>query len=153
MPFDDLAEDDEEVQDTGEKALDDLAGTVSSSGSDTTSEEIGTDDDDRAKNADEEGDSSTSEYDPMEDPAFPTAKNQTQHSVYCLPDTWEAIDGSSGLLFEAEVNLRRSGYANVQKRELHNALLVAAAEQLTAEDLAEAFIEARENGSSEIDEN
>jgi len=55
-----------------------------------------------------------SEYDLQNDPAFPTAKAQTQHSVYCLPDTWDTIDGSSGLLFEAEIKLRRSGYGSVQ---------------------------------------
>jgi len=89
-----------------------------------------------------------SEYDLQNDPAFPTAKAQTQHSVYCLPDTWDTIDGSSGLLFEAEIKLRRSGYGSVQKRELHNALLLAAAKQLTVEDISEAFIQTRENRKS-----
>ncbi len=155
MPFEDLDDDEEEEgQGAGSEALDDLASTVSSSSSSspTAQEDVASDKDQEDDvDQEEESERSTQDFDPKSDPAFPTAKNRTQHSVYCLPDTWEAIDGSSGLLFEAEVNLRRNGYANVQKRELHNALLAAAANQLTAEDLAEVFIEARVSGEHEID--
>jgi hypothetical protein len=82
--------------------------------------------------------------DPEKEPAFPTLKEQTQHSVHCLPETWDAIDGPSDLLFEAEITLRRDGYASVQKRELHNAFLQAAVNQLSAEDVAASFIATRE---------
>ena len=138
MAFDDLDDEkSEEESSPGDEALDDLAGTLSSdqnTDSDNTTEK--------------ESDENNSEYDLQNDPAFPTAKTQTQHSVYCLPETWDTIDGSSGLLFEAEIKLRRNGYGSVQKRELHNALLLAAAEQLTVEDISEAFIETRENRKS-----
>ena len=138
MAFDDLEDEEgEEESSPGDEALDDLAGTLSgdqSPDSDTTTEKT--------------SEENNSEYDLQNDPAFPTAKAQTQHSVYCLPDTWDTIDGSSGLLFEAEIKLRRSGYGSVQKRELHNALLLAAAKQLTVEDIFEAFIETRENRKS-----
>lgn len=142
MPFEDLPDDDEDQSDPGDEALNELAGTLSgesepdgesASASDTTDT-----DEDTVNNE-------TPAYDPQNEPAFPTAKTQTQHSVYCLPDTWAAIDGASGLLFEAEVSLRRDGYGAVQKRELHNALLRAAAETLTAEHIAEAFIATRDD--------
>jgi len=135
MPFDDLDQNEDDELDAGGEALDGLAGSVSSGPS--TSQETETD-------SEKEEDEDVVEYDPLEDPAFPSAKNRTQHSIYCLPDTWDSIDGSSGLLFETEIDLRRNGYENVQKRELHNALLAAAAEQLTAEDLSKMFVETRE---------
>ena len=135
MAFDDLDEENTEAEpNAGDEALDDLAGTLSES-PDTDSDT-------------EDENETNSEYDIQDDPAFPTAKGQTQHSIYCLPDTWESIDGSSGLLFEAEIQLRRNGYGSVQKRELHNALLHAAAKQLSVQDITEAFIETRENRKS-----
>ncbi|RZV05190.1 hypothetical protein BDK88_4211 [Natrinema hispanicum] len=139
MPFDDLADESEE-SDPGDEALDELAGTLADdstageepSGNDTTSEDRDT----------------VSAYNPQTEPAFPTAKTQTQHSIYCLPETWDTIDGASGLLFEAEIMLRRDGYEAVQKRELHNALLKSAAQQLTPEDIAEVFVATREDRES-----
>jgi len=44
--------------------------------------------------------------------------------------------------------LRRDGYEAVQKRELHNALLKSAAQQLTPEDIAEVFVATREDRES-----
>lgn len=130
MAFDDLAEDNDDSN-PGDEALDELAGTLS--GESTTSQKsTGTDSETEPV------------YNPETEPAFPSVKQRTQHSVYCLPQTWDAIDGSSGLLFEAEITLRRNGYGSVQKRELHNALLQAALEELTPEDVAESFIETRE---------
>ncbi|WP_101296831.1 hypothetical protein [Halegenticoccus soli] len=135
MPFEDLTDDEGERADPGDEALEELAGTLSGE-----SEPVGAD----SSTADAAGtDDEAPRYDPEREPAFPTAKAQTQHSVYCLPETWAAVDGASGLLFEAEVSLRRDGYEAVQKRELHNALLRAAAETLTAEDVAEAFVATR----------
>ena len=143
MPFEDLPDDDAEDQpDPGDEALDELAGTLSGKTESPGESASTTDAEDTGK--DTVSDEAPA-YDPQDEPAFPTAKAQTQHSVYCLPDTWAAIDGGSGLLFEAEVSLRRDGYEAVQKRELHNALLRAAAEMLTAEDVAEAFIETRDD--------
>lgn len=135
MPFEDLP-DDEDQSDPGDEALDELAGTLSGKSADESAS--------AADTTDPDADEDTS-YDPEDEPAFPTAKSRTQHSVYCLPETWAAIDGSSGLLFEAEVSLRRDGYEAVQKRELHNALLRAAAEELTAEHVAEAFVTTRDD--------
>jgi hypothetical protein len=83
-------------------------------------------------------------YNLEKEPAFPTVKERTQHSVYCLPEMRDAIDSLSGLLFEAETTLRRDGYASVQKRELHNAFPQAAVNQLSPEDVAASFIETRE---------
>lgn len=128
MPFDDL--DDDEPDSPGNEALDELAGTLSGTSDTEQTDETA-------------GDSPV--YDPETDPAFPTAKAQTQHSIYCLPETWEDVDGASGLLFEAEVLLRRDGYDNVQKRELHNALLRAAVETLTPENVVAEFIETRDD--------
>jgi hypothetical protein len=137
MPFEDLPTDDEEDHpDPGDEALDELAGTLSENTASTTEGEEPVE----ATGGDED-----SAYDVQTEPAFPTAKAQTQHSVYCLPTTWAAIDGASGLLFEAEVSLRRDGYEAVQKRELHNALLRAAAEMLTPETVAEALIATRDD--------
>ena len=142
MPFEDLSNDDENQSNLGDEALDELAGTLSGdSKSESVDESTLADDTNRTN---EDGTvTEVPEYDPQSEPAFPTAKAQTQHSIYCLPETWEAIDGSSGLLFEAEITLRRDGYDAVQKRELHNAILRAAAETLTAEDIAEAFVSTR----------
>lgn len=137
MAFDDLEDEENEESNAGDEALDDLAGTLS-----------GNQNTDSSNTNKEESREQNLEYDLQNDPAFPTAKAQTQHSVYCLPDTWDTIDGSSGLLFEAEIKLRRNGYGSVQKRELHNALLDAAAEKLTVEDISNAFIETRENRES-----
>lgn len=125
MPFEDLPDDD---SDPGGEALDELAGTLSEE-----PEPEGRDTDDEPA------------YDPRTEPAFPTAKARTQHSVYCLPETWAALDGASGLLFEAEISLRRDGYESVQKRELHDAVLRAATEELDAERIAEAFVATRED--------
>ncbi|MFC4989266.1 hypothetical protein [Saliphagus infecundisoli] len=135
MPFEDLSNDQEDQPDSDNKALDELAGTLS--------EESPSGDGSGSSSDTAETNNGSPEYDPQTEPAFPTAKAQTQHSVYCLPDTWDSIDGASSLLFEAEISLRRDGYEAVQKRELHNALLCAAAEMLTAEDVAEAFITTR----------
>ncbi|SIS19446.1 hypothetical protein [Natronorubrum thiooxidans] len=136
MPFDDLADESDETN-PGDEALDELAGTLTD---DSTAETDATGDE--AESAEH---SEKSAYDSQTEPAFPTAKTQTQHSVYCLPETWDAVDGASGLLFEAEITLRRDGYEAVQKRELHNALLQAAAQQLTATDIADAFVATRED--------
>ncbi|MDG5821660.1 hypothetical protein [Natronococcus sp. A-GB7] len=138
MPFDDLA--DEEEPDPGDEALDELAGTLSEDSSSDDSPH-----DEETESTENDG---NSEYDPQKEPAFPTLKTQTQHSIYCLPETWDTIDGASGLLFEAEIMLRRDGYGAVQKRELHNALLQSAAQQLTAEDIADAFVATREERES-----
>ena len=134
MAFDDLANEDIEESDPGDEAMDELAGTLSGRT------------DDPAENSSEpaEAESGTG-YDPATDPAFPTVKERTQHSVYCLPQTWDGIDGPDGLLFEAEILLRRNGYGAVQKRELHNAFLRAAIDNLAAEDIAEAFVATRED--------
>jgi len=137
MAFDDLDDEESEESNAGDEALDDLAGTLSGDQNANSS-----------NTNKEESQEDNLEYDLQNDPAFPTAKTQTQHSVYCLPDTWDTIDGSSGLLFEAEIKLRRNGYGSVQKRELHNALLDAAAEKLTVEDISNAFIQTRENRES-----
>lgn len=147
MPFEDISDDSEEQPDPGDEALDELAGTLSG---DTTSESANesTTVDDTTEESDEETTTEVTTYDPQSEPAFPTAKAQTQHSIYCLPETWEDVDGSSGLLFEAEITLRRDGYDAVQKRELHNAILRAAAESLTADDIAQAFINTREDRTS-----
>lgn len=136
MPFDDLADESDET-DPGDEALDELAGTLT--------DESTADTDATADETESAEHSEKPAYDSQTEPAFPTAKTQTQHSVYCLPETWDAIDGASGLLFEAEITLRRDGYEAVQKRELHNALLQAAAQQLTATDIADAFIATRED--------
>lgn len=135
MAFDDLADETDnsvEEADPGDEALGELAGTLS----DTPNQ--GDSDADT-----EDNDSETTAYDPSTEPVFPTAKNQTQHSVYCLPRTWDAVDGPSGLLFEAEIALRRNGYGAVQKRELHNAFLQAAVNELSAEDIVELFVSTR----------
>ena len=135
MPFDDLANgepDEEEAADPGGEALDELAGTLS--GDTKHAPDESSDDSEEVEDS----------YDPQSDSAFPSAKDRTQHSIYCLPSTWKRVDGPSGLLFDAEILLRRNEYGNVQKRELHNALLIAAADELSAEDIAEAFIAARE---------
>ena len=154
MPFEDLSDDDENQSNLGDEALDELAGTLSgdskseSATGSTAADSTEADDPDRTN---EDGTvTEVPEYDPQNEPAFPTAKAQTQHSIYCLPETWEAIDGSSGLLFEAEITLRRDGYDAVQKRELHNAILRAAAETLTAEDIAEAFVSTRDERANGV---
>lgn len=123
MPFDDLDDD------PGDEALDELGATLSE---------------------DPEQDGPTDEpepepdYDPMTDPAFMTDKKRTQHTMYCLPDVWDDIDGSAGLLFEAEIELRQAGVENIQKRELYNALFAAAVDQLDADDLAQQLREYRQ---------
>ncbi len=121
MAFDDLDDD------PGDEALDELAGTLSGS----------------AEASDEPTSDHSATYDPRSDPAFSSNQEKTQHSVYCLPETWDAIDGDEGLLFEAEIELRRDGYSDPQKRELYEAFLWAAAEQLTADDVKEQVIETR----------
>lgn len=138
MPFDDLA--DEEETNPGDEALDELAGTLS--------EDSSSDDSSHDEETESTENDVSPEYNPQKEPAFPTLKTQTQHSIYCLPETWDTIDGASGLLFEAEIMLRRDGYEAVQKRELHNALLQSAAQQLTAEDIADAFVTTREERDS-----
>ncbi|KYH24502.1 hypothetical protein HAPAU_34850 [Halalkalicoccus paucihalophilus] len=144
MPFEDISDDNEEQTNPGDEALDELAGTLSGETIPESASES-TAIDDTTEESDEEATTEIAVYDPQSDPAFPTAKTQTQHSIYCLPETWENVDGSSGLLFEAEITLRRDGYDAVQKRELHNAILRAAAESLTADDIAEAFVNTRED--------
>ncbi len=139
MPFDDLADESDEA-DPGDEALDELAGTLTEDS--PADDAAGTDETESATEKD------IASYDIQSEPAFPTAKTQTQHSVYCLPETWDTIDGASGLLFEAEIMLRRDDYEAVQKRELHNALLQAAAQQLTAADIADAFVATREDRTS-----
>ena len=136
MPFDDLADESDEA-DPGDEALDELAGTLTEDS--PADDESGTDESESTTEKD------IATYDIQSEPAFPTAKKQTQHSVYCLPETWDTVDGASGLLFEAEIMLRRDDYEAVQKRELHNALLRAATQQLTAADIADAFIATRED--------
>lgn len=137
MAFDDLANDQQEERaDPGDEAMDELAATMS----DTANQSSNPAQDD-SENVDAAEDA---EYDPETDPAFPTVKERTQHSIYCLPATWDAVDGASGLLFETEVLLRRDGYAAVQKRELHNAFLQAAINELSTEDIAAAFIGTRQ---------
>ena len=135
MAFDDLADDHEEAADPGDEAMDELAATMS----DTADQSSNPD-----KDASESADTADTGYDPDTEPAFPTVKERTQHSIYCLPATWDAVDGASGLLFETEVLLRRDGYGAVQKRELHNAFLQAAINQLSTEDVAQAFIATRQ---------
>jgi len=101
MPFDDLADESEE-SDPGDEALDELAGTLAD---DSTAGEESSENDTTSEDRD-----TVSAYNSQTEPAFPTAKTQTQHSIYCLPETWDTIDGASGLLFEAEIMLRRDGY-------------------------------------------
>lgn len=127
MPYDDLN------RDPGDEVLDDLG--------DALSGESGPDSDDEPTDE--------PDYDPMSEPAFMTDKKRTQHTMYCLPDVWDEIDGSAGLLFEAEAELRRDGVDSIQKRELYNALFAAAVEQLDAGDLAQqlrAYRQQREKG-------
>lgn len=107
-------------EDPGDEALDELGATLS----------------EEPQLEPEESTTDESDYDPMEDPAFPSAKKRTQHSIYCLPETWDAVDGSDGLLFESEVQLRRDG-VDPHKRELHEALLRAAIAEIDAEDIAD----------------
>lgn len=135
MAFDDLADDHEEAADPGDEAMDELAATMSGTADQSSSPD---------EDASEPVDTADTGYDPDTEPAFPTVKERTQHSIYCLPATWDAVDGASGLLFETEVLLRRDGYGAVQKRELHNAFLQAAINQLSTEDIAEAFIATRQ---------
>lgn len=147
MPFDDLDDAASDEPDPGDEALDGLAESLSESETDdepaeSEAEPSETSATDEAATAD---DDDSPAYDPEVEPAFPTAKARTQHSIYCLPTTWDDVDGTSGLLFEAEVSLRRDGYDNVQKRELHNAILRAAVETLSTEDVVETVIETREN--------
>lgn len=123
MPYDDLDDD------PGDQALDELGATLSGETTDDQEDDV---------------DESEEDYDPETDPAFMTDKKRTQHTMYCLPDVWDEIDGSAGLLFETEATLRREGVDAIQKRELYNALLHAAAQQLTPEELAEKFKETRE---------
>ena len=136
MAFDDLANDDyEEAADPGDEAMDELAATMSGTTNQSSAPE---------QNTSEPADTADTGYDPETEPAFPTLKERTQHSIYCLPATWDVVDGASGLLFEAEVLLRRDGYGAVQKRELHNAFLQAAINNLSTEDIAQAFIATRQ---------
>lgn len=135
MAFDDLADDHEEAADPGDEAMDELAATMSGTADQSSSAD---------KDTSEPADTADAGYDPDTEPAFPTVKERTQHSIYCLPATWDAVDGASGLLFETEVLLRRDGYGAVQKRELHNAFLQAAINQLSTEDVAQAFIATRQ---------
>lgn len=121
--------------DPGDEAMDELAGTLSSS----NVEEDASATDDNAR------------YDPTSDPAFPTVKKRTQHSIYCLPPTWESIDGNEGLLFETEIKLRRDGYSSIQKRELHDALLQAAVENLEPGDIGQKLIAVREEQQGSLD--
>jgi hypothetical protein len=133
MAFDDLANDDsDEAADPGDEAMDELAATMS-----------GATNPEQDESAEVDTDSDTG-YDPETEPAFPTVKERTQHSIYCLPATWDAVDGASGMLFETEVLLRRDGYGAVQKRELHNAFLQAAINELSTENIAQAFIATRQ---------
>ena len=135
MAFDDLANDEQEkAADPGDEAMDELAATMSGTSQSNAAEDESADADD----------SEDVGYDPETEPAFPTVKERTQHSVYCLPATWDAVDGASGMLFETEVLLRRDGYGAVQKRELHNAFLQAAINELSPEDIAAAFIATRQ---------
>lgn len=137
MAFDDLANDDQdETADPGDEAMDELAATMSGTGNQFSNS-------DQNDSADVDTDSDSG-YDPKTEPAFPTVKERTQHSVYCLPATWDAVDGASGMLFETEVLLRRDGYGSVQKRELHNAFFQAAINKLSTEDIAAAFIATRQ---------
>ncbi|RRJ34068.1 hypothetical protein [Halocatena pleomorpha] len=125
MAFDDLGDD------PGDEALDELAGTLH----------------DSSEESNEPTSDQSPTYDPRSDPAFATNQEKTQHSVYCLPETWEKIDGDEGILFEAEIELRREGYSDPQKRELYEAFLCAAAEQLTADDIKQQVIETRNRRS------
>lgn len=134
MAFDDLADEDQEKPDPGDEAMDELAGTLSGTAEQNTDPAV-----DQSEDVETE-----SGYDLETDPAFPTVKERTQHSIYCLPETWDAVDGPSGLLFETEVLLRRDGYGAVQKRELHNAFLRAAINEISTEDIAAAFIATRQ---------
>ncbi|RJX43142.1 hypothetical protein DM826_07500 [Halonotius aquaticus] len=141
--FDDLkdeAGEEDEESDAGSEALDGLADTVSSdptdTNPDTTVEQQPTTEEEEQKEEDS--------YDPESDPAFPAVRSQTQHTIYCLPETWERIDGSAGLLFETEVRARRDGMGEVPKRELHNAVLRAAADKLTVDDIHAALVETRQ---------
>ena len=141
--FDDLEEENSGEESTaGDEALDGLADTVS--GEQTGEEPRSTNEQEQTTSAAdevEEGDG----YDPESDPAFPAVQSRTQHTIYCLPDTWETVDGSAGLLFDVEVRARREGMESVQKRELHNALLRAAAENLTIDDVKAALVETRQD--------
>lgn len=141
--FDDLedeAGEEDEEPDAGNEALDGLADTVSGDPTDTN---LDTTAEQRTTTGEEEQKEEDS-YDPENDPAFPAVRSQTQHTIYCLPETWERIDGSAGLLFETEVQARRDGIGEVPKRELHNAVLRAAADKLTVDDVHAALVETRQ---------
>lgn len=127
MPYDDLDDD------PGDQALDELDATLSGERQDD----------------EPDGEPIENDYDPESEPAFMTDKSKTQHTVYSLPDVWDDIDGSAGLLFDAEVELRRGGVENIQKRELYNALFAKAVEQLDGDDLAEAVKSYREQRKKE----
>lgn len=123
MGYDDLD------KDPGDEVLDDLGDALSGK-SESESE------------SDEQNDDEP-DYDPLSEPAFMTDKKRTQHTMYCLPDVWDEIDGSAGLLFEAEAELRRDGVDAIQKRELYNALFAAAVKQLDSADIAEELLTTR----------
>lgn len=122
--FEDLGD---EEDDPGDEALDELGETLTEN---TDSVEQESDDE--------------SGYDPQSEPAYPYAKAKTQHSIYCLPETWEEIDGNEGLLFEAEIQLRREGCEDIHKRELHEALLRCAAKAVAPNDVAGELKQLRE---------
>ena len=137
MPFEDLSDDNENQSNIGDEALDELAGTLSGDSKSESANGSTSADNTKADDLDRTNKNGTVtevlEYDPQSEPAFPTAKAQTQHSIYSLPDTWEAIDGSSGLLFEAEITLRRgSGRVNPG---LHSDLRSSSVRQTTVTDL------------------
>lgn len=141
--FDDLEDENSEEEPTaGDEALDGLADTIS--GEQPDQEPRSMDEQEQMKTADDEAEREDS-YDPESDPAFRAVQSRTQHTIYCLPDTWEKVDGSAGLLFDVEVRARREGMESVQKRELHNALLRAAAENLTINDVKTALVETRQD--------
>lgn len=122
MPYDDLENDD-----AGDQALDELGATLTDDGQEESDDEPNED-----------------AYDPVSEPSFGYDKSETQHTVYSLPDVWDELDGSAGLLFDAEIELRQDGIENIHKRELHNALFAKAVERLDGEDLADAVREFRE---------
>jgi len=70
MPFDDLADESEE-SDPGDEALDELAGTLAD---DSTAGEESSENDTTSEDRD-----TVSAYNSQTEPAFPTAKTQTQH--------------------------------------------------------------------------
>lgn len=92
---------------------------------------------DASADAASSGPSRPSRSDPIETPAFEWGQDM-QHPIYCRDESWEAFEE---LMMDVRYRLeRRMGVKNVEKRELHDALVRAADE----DDLVAAVLAARD---------